>query len=465
MEICRRLDGMPLAIELAAGRTGALSPVAIARRLDDRFRLLRGGRRGERHQTLRDTVQWSYELLGEAEAALFCRLAVFAGGFTLASAEAVCSDGDVVVEHDVLELLALLVDKSMVQRDRGSEERFTLLETLRQFAEERLDAVGEARLWRERHAAHFSELAADNDRRFFGPDEPHVWASFDAEWDNIRVCSRRRIGRRRPPSCRRTGHGSPPVWPVCDALRARRVGHGGPRIRRAGWGGSLGRGRVAPPGIRAWAAWSSGDYEFAVDECERAIAAGALEPTWWFKNFVGYGRAASARHRHSSRLPHRDRQRASHSGRGAASRRPEGACEEFRQTIEVASAIDPDHMLIDAALDGLAQATAFTGELGEALRSCRDAIESAARYRYFSSLAVALQYGAVALARAGDALVARPASGLRAGKRPSCPRQRRSGGDRRSRGSAVDQRVGPLDGLVARRCRDRAQRDRCPAPG
>ena len=97
-------------------------------------------------------MQWSYELLGEAEAALFCRLAVFAGGFTLASAEAVCSDGDVVVEHDVLELLALLVDKSMVQRDRGSEERFTLLETLRQFAEERLDAVGEARLWRERHA-------------------------------------------------------------------------------------------------------------------------------------------------------------------------------------------------------------------------------------------------------------------------------------------------------------------------
>ena len=221
---------MPLAIELAAGRTGALSPAAIARRLDDRFRLLRGGRRGERHQTLRDTVQWSYELLSEAEAALFGRLAVFAGGFTLASAEAVCSDGEVVVEDDVLDLLAALVDKSMVQRDRGSEERFTLLETLRQFAEERLDAGGEAGLWRERHAAYFSELVAENDRRFFGPDEPDVWASFDAEWDNLRAAVDFASVSWRPPPCRRTGPGSPPVRPVRDALRAGRLGQGGHRI-------------------------------------------------------------------------------------------------------------------------------------------------------------------------------------------------------------------------------------------
>ena len=120
-EISRRVDGIPLALELAAGRTTALSPRAIAERLDDRFRLLRGGRRGERHQTLRDTVQWSYDLLSPAEAALFDRLCVFVGGFTVEAVEAVCSDESLVDELDVVDLLVALVDKSMVQRDRSRQ--------------------------------------------------------------------------------------------------------------------------------------------------------------------------------------------------------------------------------------------------------------------------------------------------------------------------------------------------------
>ena len=186
-EICRRLDGIPLAIELAAARASALSPQAIAGRLGDRFRLLRGGRPGEHRQQLRDTVQWSYELLNGAEAALFERLSVFAGGFSLAAAEAVCSDEEFVAEEDVLDLLASLVDKSMVQRERRSDERFMLLETLRQFGEEQLETRGDNHRCRDGHAHHFAQLVAETDQRIFGPDERRCWAVFEAEWDNIRA--------------------------------------------------------------------------------------------------------------------------------------------------------------------------------------------------------------------------------------------------------------------------------------
>ena len=187
VEICRRLDGIPLAIELAAARTSALSPHAIAGRLNDRFRLFRGGRRGERHQTLHDAVQWSYELLGEAEAALFDRLAVFAGGFSVAAAEAICSDDQLVEELDVLDLLAGLVDKSMIQRDRNSDERFVMLETLRQFAEERLDNSGGARSYRYRHACYYRDLVVAEETRLASPNEPDSWRVLHQEWDNIRT--------------------------------------------------------------------------------------------------------------------------------------------------------------------------------------------------------------------------------------------------------------------------------------
>ena len=165
-EICRRLDGMPLAIELAAGRTeralaaGDRSPASTT---GSGCCAAAGG--AKRHQTLRDTVQWSYELLSEAEAALFDRLWPSSpAGSRSARRRRSAPTTRSSSTTDVLDLLAALVDKSMVQRDRGSDDRFMLLETLRQFAEEQLDAESETVRWRERHAVYFAELVAENDR-------------------------------------------------------------------------------------------------------------------------------------------------------------------------------------------------------------------------------------------------------------------------------------------------------------
>ena len=145
LTVCRRLDGIPLAIELAAARVAVLSPGQLAERLDDRFRLLTRGNRAApaRHQTLRTLVEWSYGLLTPEERSLFDRLAVFAGGFSLEAAEAVCA-GEGLDQADVLPLLSLLVEKSLV--NAGEEEdarvRFRLPETLREYARERLDGAG-----------------------------------------------------------------------------------------------------------------------------------------------------------------------------------------------------------------------------------------------------------------------------------------------------------------------------------
>jgi tetratricopeptide (TPR) repeat protein len=135
LKICRRLDGMPLAIELAAARAKSLDVARIADRLDDRFRLLTGGSRTAlpRQQTLAAAVDWSYELLEESEQVFFNRLAAFRGGFTLEAAESVCQGG-VVDEFDVVDHLSSLVDKSMVVWEGGRGDRYRLLETLRQYA-------------------------------------------------------------------------------------------------------------------------------------------------------------------------------------------------------------------------------------------------------------------------------------------------------------------------------------------
>ncbi|MGZ4354172.1 MAG: ATP-binding protein [Gaiellaceae bacterium] len=159
--ICFRLDGLPLALELAAGRLRALGPAAIAERLDDRFRLLRSGSRAAptRQQTLAATLQWSHDLLEPDERMLFRRLAVFAGGFELAAAETVCTgDGlDVAGSADVL---ARLVEKSLVSTDEGGRERrYHLLETVRLYARERLDEAGETTAITGRHAAWALALA------------------------------------------------------------------------------------------------------------------------------------------------------------------------------------------------------------------------------------------------------------------------------------------------------------------
>ena len=161
-EICRRLDGMPLAIELAAARARALSLDEINDSLHDRFRLLTGGSRTvvRRQQTLRASVDWSHALLTQPERVLFRRAAAFMGGFTLDAAQAVCGGGE-VESHQVLDQLSLLIDKSLVTVESNSgRTRYRLLETVRQYALEKLSESGEAADVRTRHRDYFSTMAA-----------------------------------------------------------------------------------------------------------------------------------------------------------------------------------------------------------------------------------------------------------------------------------------------------------------
>lgn len=189
-EICRRLDGVPLAIELAAARVRSIAPNEIAARLDERFRLLRGGRRTamERHQTLRATVEWSYGLLSEDERVMFDRLSVFAGGFILEGAEQVCA-GEPIDEFDVADLVASLAEKSMLVAEDQPDgfTRFTSLETLRQFGEERLQQREEANDVGSKHAKYYAELAARSYEGLRGRDEARWVHVIEQEFDNIRA--------------------------------------------------------------------------------------------------------------------------------------------------------------------------------------------------------------------------------------------------------------------------------------
>ncbi len=185
--ICRRLDGLPLAIELAAARVKLLPPVALLARLERRLPLLAGGARSlpARQQTLRATIQWSWDLLSTAERVLFRRLGVFAGGWTLEAAEAAC---DPEGEFDLLECLASLVDQSLVQQHEVSgEPRFNMLATLREFALEQLEAGGEAEAIRHRHASYFCVLAERSHAAFWdsGHIETDLLRPLDPERDNL----------------------------------------------------------------------------------------------------------------------------------------------------------------------------------------------------------------------------------------------------------------------------------------
>jgi len=185
VEICQRLDGIPLALELAAARVRALSVEQIAARVNDRFRLLTTGDRTAqpRQQTLRAMIDWSYDLLSDRERILFRRLAVFAGGWTLEAAEAVASGGD-VDEAAVLDLLAELVDKSLVEIDAGGG-RYRLLETVRQYADERLTQAEEGDATRARHLDYFVSLAEAARPHLNGRDQATWLARIDVERENL----------------------------------------------------------------------------------------------------------------------------------------------------------------------------------------------------------------------------------------------------------------------------------------
>jgi predicted ATPase/class 3 adenylate cyclase len=196
-QICRRLDGIPLAIELAAARIKVLTPAQIASRLDDRFRLLTGGSRTAlpHQQTLKALIDWSWTLLTDSEKTLLRRLAVFAGGFTIESVESICTDLDpapagavTVSQYEILDLLEGLVNKSLIQAgEKGGEAYFRLLETIRQYALDHLLLSGETSNLRDRHLGYFTRLAEEA--------EPHLKRAEMIEWigylerdaDNLRT--------------------------------------------------------------------------------------------------------------------------------------------------------------------------------------------------------------------------------------------------------------------------------------
>jgi predicted ATPase/class 3 adenylate cyclase len=183
-QICFRLDGIPLALELAAARASIFSAEQIATRLDDRFKLLTGGSRTAlpRQQTLRALIDWSYDMLSSDERALLRRLSVFAGGWTFEAAEAICGD------LDVLDLLSQLVNKSLVTVDEGCEEtRYRLLETIRQYARDKLLEAGEAEPTRNLHLEYFVKFSEET-APYLDTNEVLNWIpKIDAEYDNLRT--------------------------------------------------------------------------------------------------------------------------------------------------------------------------------------------------------------------------------------------------------------------------------------
>jgi len=209
-EICVRLDGLPLAIELAAARVKLFAPEALLARLSNRLALLTGGRRDvpARQQTLRNTIAWSYNLLDEGEKKLFMRLSVFVAGWTLEAAEAVCtelkSENEKVSNDDhrhfsifhsqfsILDGMASLMDKSLLRQieSQDGEPRFVMLETVREYALERLAASGEDDLMHRRHAAYFLALAQVAEPKLRGPDQGMWLARLEVEHDNLRAVLR-----------------------------------------------------------------------------------------------------------------------------------------------------------------------------------------------------------------------------------------------------------------------------------
>jgi predicted ATPase/class 3 adenylate cyclase len=189
-EICVRLDGLPLAIELAAARITMLPPKAMLQRLTSRLKLLTGGARDlpERQRTLRGTIEWSHALLDEGEQLLFARLAVFSGGRTLEAMEAICdAEGDLPVE--VFEGVSSLLDKSLLRQEEGpnGEPRFVMLETVHEFAREKLKQSAEAEEIRRTHAEYFLTLAEEANPQLRGPNQLQWLERLEAEHDNMRA--------------------------------------------------------------------------------------------------------------------------------------------------------------------------------------------------------------------------------------------------------------------------------------
>jgi predicted ATPase len=268
-QMCRRLDGLPLAIELGAARAATFGLSELAGRLGRRLDLLTGGRRtaAARHRTLRAVVDWSHELLTPAEARLFHRLAVFPGAFSLDQVEAVCAD-DAVPRPAVAGLLARLVEQSLVQSAQG---RFWLLETLRAYAGELLDASGDHRALRERHAHDTAARLAEADRQLWTAAEPSAVAALTELVVDMRAAWAYAIAHDRPLAVRLAGDSY-------DFAYIRQ------RLDLLAWGERVASWEIAHPGLpralaaAAAAAWAGGRLDEAAEYGERAVAVAETDP-------------------------------------------------------------------------------------------------------------------------------------------------------------------------------------------
>lgn len=267
--ICRRLDGLPLALELAAARLRPLGAAVLAERLDQRFELLGTTRHHveARQRTLRDLVTWSYDLLDPVEREVFAQLSVFAGTFDLDDATALCRVAD--DERDVIDVLADLVDKSMVQLADPGVPRYQLLETLREFGHDRLRAEGRATEIHHRHLRWYLDLARRGSEGLDGPDEATWSRLLDAEFDNFRAAHAFAIAQ---------GRGEAAAQLVRDLREQsfRRI-----RYEAASWADRTLELLAATPehpllpvvlGVSAYGYWARGDLEAAMERAERAAA-------------------------------------------------------------------------------------------------------------------------------------------------------------------------------------------------
>ena len=270
--LCARLDGIPLAIELAAARVSALSPQDILERLDERFLLLTGGSRTalERHQTLQAAVDWSYELLDEAERRFFERLSVFTGGFTLDAARAVAAE-EASSELEVVDLLGSLVAKSMVVAEgSGYSVRYRLLETLRQYGRDQLAGQGDAAHVRGRHARYYEGFFAELRPAFFGPDQLAAMDRGAVEFDNLRAAFNWMI---------ETGDSAAALRLLGSASTGVAVaGLGNPGEQLRMWEAALSAAASLPPeqlaeplGATAFAAFAAGTHARAIELAERSL--------------------------------------------------------------------------------------------------------------------------------------------------------------------------------------------------
>ncbi len=447
-QIVGRLDGIPLAIELAAARIRLMTPAELAKRLGDGHRVLeRGG--AKRHETLHNTVLWSYELLTEAEAKLFTRLSVFAGGFSLVAAEEICA-GDSILGADVPDLLLSLVDKSMVQsNDSNGHQRFRLLEALRSFASDRLFESGESAHYQDQHATVYTQIAVTASAEIFSGSEADVWRLIDDEWANFRHAFESLS--REDDFDQRVELTLALVWYSCNAMRYEVFGWAKELLRSASaqthprftdlcGAAALGSyfmvdGQVAEVAERGLDADPSDPSGY----CRIALAAvflnnvhspeesDGLTSDWlasnpqttssrlWAHGFrvfhlatqgqveeaIGHAHAVAAIATETN-SPTAKAIAAWAAGQTASFQSLDAGLKIWSDGIEWSRSLPSAHLLDQLLTGMILHVTVRRGELGPSLQSCRDAISDAITQHYHAGTSHLFGVAAIALSRAGD---------------------------------------------------------------